>query len=102
MGLAETAPLPAPRLPQLLEFLRRELAPQPGRAIGTVRIVISCVVTLVLCMTLRVPEAYLSVFMAFRVVREEAGETLLLGVVTVLALTVCVAESLLFLVIAMD
>jgi multidrug resistance protein MdtO len=78
------------------------LAPLPGRAIGTVRIVISCVVTLVLCMTLHVPEAYLSVFMALRVVKEDAGETLLSGVVTVLAVTVCVAGSIVLLIVAMD
>jgi multidrug resistance protein MdtO len=102
MDLAETAPLPAPRLPQLLAFLRRELAPLPGRAIGTVRVVIACVVTLVLCMTLRVPEAFLSVWVALRVVTEEAGETLLFGVVALLAVTIGVAEALLLLTVAMD
>ena len=102
MALAETTPLPAPRLAQLLAFLRRELAPLPGRAIGTVRIVIACVVTLVLCMALQVPEAYLSVFVALRVVTEEAGETLLFGVAALLALTISLAVSLLLLIIAMD
>ena len=102
MALAETAPLPAPRLDQLLAFLRRELAPLPGRAIGTVRIVIACVVTLVLCMALQVPEAPLSVWVALRVVTEEAGETLLFGVVALLALTIGLAVSLLLLTIAMD
>ena len=102
MALAETAPLPAPPLVQLLAFLRRELAPVPGRAIGTVRIVIACVVTLVLCMTLQVPEAHLSVWVALRVVSEEAGETLLFGVVALIALTIGLAGSLLLLTIAMD
>src|SRR5262249_26658532 len=102
MDLAETAPLPAPRLPQLLAFLRRELAPLPARAIGTVRIVIACVVTLVLCMTLQVPEASLSVWVALRVVTEEAGETLLFGIVALLAVTIGVAEALLLLTVAMD
>ncbi len=102
MALAETVPLPAPRLVQLLAFLRRELAPVPGRAIGTVRIVIACVVTLVLCMTLQVPEAHLSVWVALRVVSEEAGETLLFGVVALIALTIGLAGSLLLLTIAMD
>ena len=102
MDLAETAPLPAPRLPQLIEFLRRELAPLPGRAIGTIRIIIACVVTLVLCMTLQVPEAYLSVWVALRVVTEESGETLLFGVLTLLALTIALAMSLLLLTVAMD
>src|SRR5215472_15580945 len=89
MGLTETAPLPAPRLLQLFEFLRRELAPLPGRAIGTVRTVIACVVTVVLCV-------------ALRVVTEEAGETLLFGVVALLALTIGLAMSLVLLTVAMD
>jgi multidrug resistance protein MdtO len=102
MGLTETAPLPAPRLPQLFEFLRRELAPLPGRAIGTVRTVIACVVTVVLCMALQVPEAHLSAWVALRVVTEEAGETLLYGVLTLLGLTIALAMSLLLLTVAMD
>jgi multidrug resistance protein MdtO len=102
MALAETAPLPAPRLPQLLDFLRRELAPMPGRAIGTVRIVIACVVTLVLCMALQVPEAYLAVWFALRVVTEEAGQTLLFGIVALMAATIGLAMSLLLLTVAMD
>src|SRR5262245_822548 len=102
MDLAETAPLPAPRLPQLLAFLRRELAPLPGRAIGTVRTVIACVVTVVLCMALQVPEAHLSAWVALRVVTEEAGETLLIGVLTLLGLTIALAMSLLLLTVAMD
>jgi len=102
MGLTETAPLPAPRLLQLFEFLRRELAPLPGRAIGTVRTVIACVVTVVLCMALQVPEAHLSAWMALRVVTEEAGETLLFGVVALLALTIGLAMSLVLLTVAMD
>jgi multidrug resistance protein MdtO len=102
MALAETAPLPAPRLPQLLGFLRRELAPTPGRAIGTVRIVIACVVTLVLCMALRVPEADLAVWFALRVVTEEAGQTLLFGIVALVAATIGLAMSLLLLTVAMD
>ena len=76
MALTETALLPAPWFPPLLAFLRRELAPLPGRAIGTVRIVIACVVTLVLCMALQVPEAHLAVWVALRVVTEEAAVAL--------------------------
>ena len=102
MAVADTAPLPAPGFPELLAFLRRELAPLPGRAIGTVRIVIACVVTLVLCMALQVPDAHLAVWVALRVVTEEAGETLLFGVVALLALTIGLAVSLVLLTVAMD
>jgi multidrug resistance protein MdtO len=102
MAVAETASLPAPGFPQLLAFLRRELAPLPGRAIGTVRTVIACVVTLVLCMVLQVPDAHLAVWVAVRVVTEEAGETLLFGIVALLALTIGLAMSLVLLTVAMD
>src|SRR5262245_56486083 len=53
-------------------------------------------------MTFQVPEAYLSVFFALRVVTEEAGQTLLFGVVALLAVTIGVAEALLLLTVAMD
>jgi hypothetical protein len=56
---------------ELLRFLRRELAPFPGRAVATFRTVVACVTVLWLCMALRVPSAYLAVFM---VVRFAAGE----------------------------
>lgn len=102
MAFAQTALLPAPRLPVLLAFLRRELAPLPGRAIGTVRIVIACAVTVVICMALQIPEAHLAVWVALRVVTEEAGETLLAGLLMVLALTIGIAVSLVFLIVAMD
>ena len=53
-------------------------------------------------MALQVPEAHLSVWVALRVVSEEAGETLLFGVVALIALTIGLAGSLLLLTIAMD
>ena len=74
----------------------------PGRAIGTVRIVIACVVVLVLCMALRVPEAHLAVWVVLRLAMEEASETLLFGVVALIALTIGLAISLVLLTIAMD
>jgi hypothetical protein len=58
--------------------------------------------TLVLCMVLQVPDAHLAVWVAVRVVTEEAGETLLFGVVALLALTIGLAMSLVLLTVAMD
>jgi multidrug resistance protein MdtO len=86
----------------LLDFLRRELAPFPGRGVATCRIVIACVVVLVLCMTLRVPEAHLAVWVVFKIALEESGETLLTGVVALVAITVAIALSLVLLFVAMD
>ncbi|MCW5892631.1 MAG: FUSC family protein [bacterium] len=101
MAIAETTRLPT-QPSRLLEFLRAELAPLPGRGLGTVRIVVACVVTLVLCMALQVPEAHLAVWVALRTATEEAGETLLFGVLALLALTIGIAGSLLLLMVAMD
>ena len=100
-----STPLPAAPLSEripLIAFLRRELAPFPGRAVATLRIVIGCVVVLVLCMTLRVPEAYLAVWVVTRLAMEESSETLLVGVVMLIALTIGLAIPLALLPVAMD
>jgi len=103
----QTAALPQPPqpLPQriaLLHFLRRELAPFPGRTVATVRVVVACVTVLVLCMTLRVPEAYLSVWVVTRFAMEESSQTLLTAIVFLVALTVGIALPLVLLTFAMD
>jgi multidrug resistance protein MdtO len=95
------APAPAERIP-LLHFLRAELAPFPGRAIATVRVVVACVVVLMLCMTLRIPEPHLAVWVVTRVAMEESSESLLTGLVFLIALTVGLAIPLVLLTFAMD
>src|SRR6266403_5536878 len=103
---AETVSLPAPvrtlpeRIP-LLHFLQTELAPFPGRAIATFRVVVACSVVLVLCMTLRVPEPHLAVWIVTRVAMEESSESLLTGIVFLIALTVGLAIPLVLLTFAM-
>jgi multidrug resistance protein MdtO len=86
----------------LLDFLRQELAPYPGRRMATCRIVIACVVVLVLCMTLRVPEAYLAVWVVFKIALEESGETLLAGVAALVTITIGISLALVLLLVAMD
>jgi len=98
-------PLPARMLPEripLLHFLRTELAPFPGRAIGMVRVVVACSVVLVLCMTLRIPEPHLAVWVVTRVAMEESSESLLTGLVFLVALTVGLAIPLVLFTFAMD
>src|SRR5262245_8770170 len=103
----QTVPLPLPvrtwpeRIP-LLHFLRAELAPFPGRAIGTVRVVVACVVVLVLCMTLRIPEAHLSVWVVSRVAMADSSDSLLTGLVFLIALTVGLAIPIVLMTFAMD
>jgi len=94
--------LTVPTQSSLLDFLRRELAPYPGRGVATGRIVVACVAVTVLCMTLRVPEAHLAVWIVFKVALEESGETLLTGVVGLIAITISLAVALVLLLVAMD
>ena len=86
----------------LVDFLRRELAPFPGRGIATLRVVVACVTVLVLCMALQVPEAYLAVWIVTRFAMEEQSQTVLTTVVFLLALTIGIALPLLLLTFAMD
>src|SRR5262245_43746765 len=86
----------------LFAFLARELSPFPGRGVATIRIVVACVAVLVACMALRVPEAHLAVWIVFKVALEESGETLLTGVVALIAITIGLTLSLVLLVVALD
>jgi multidrug resistance protein MdtO len=93
-------PLPE-RIP-LLRFLRTELAPFPGRTIATVRVVVACVVVLVLCMALRIPEPHLAVWMVTRVAMEDSSESLLAGLLFLIAIPIAVALPLVMMTFAMD
>ena len=105
--VAQTVLLPLParsltgRIP-LLHFLRRELAPFPGRAVATFRVVVAAVVVLVLCMTLQIPEPHLAVWIVTRVAMEDSSQSLLAGIVFLIALTIGIALPLVFLTFSMD
>src|SRR5215475_9358292 len=97
--------LPARWVPEggsLLGFLRTELAPFRGRAIGTLRVVVACSVVLVLCMTLRIPEPHLAVWVVTRVAMEESSESLLTGIVFLIALTGGIAVPVVLMTFTMD
>src|SRR5262245_49422398 len=86
----------------LLDFLRGELSPFPGRALATGRITLACVAVAVVCMVLRVPEAHLAVWIVFKVALEESGETLLTGIIGLAAITLALALALALLFVALD
>ena len=100
-SLPLVAPASRARIP-LLHFLRTELAPFPGRAIATVRVVVASVVVLVLCMALQIPEPHLAVWIVSRVAMEESSQSLLTGIVFIVALTIGIAIPLVLLTFSMD
>jgi uncharacterized membrane protein YccC len=81
--------------PGWLDWLRRELAPAPGRAALTARIVVTVALVVIISMTLQIPEALLSAYMVFFVTKENKVVTTLVGVMTILGVTVAIVASLL-------
>src|SRR6266478_3471293 len=78
-----------------LEWLRRELAPSPGRWEMTIRLVVGVVLVTVISMSLQVPEAALSAYMVFFVTKEDRIRTALAGVLLAVGATVAIGASLL-------
>jgi uncharacterized membrane protein YgaE (UPF0421/DUF939 family) len=76
------------------EWLRRELAPFPGRGAMTVRIVVTVTLVVIISMALQIPEALLSAYMVFFVTKENKVVTTLVGIMTILGVTIAIAASL--------
>lgn len=78
-----------------LDWLRRELAPFPGREATTVRIVVTVVLVVIISMALQIPQLVLSAYMVFFVTKENKVVTALTGLLLVLGVTIAIAASLL-------
>lgn len=71
-----------------------DLQPTPGRLNGSLRIVLSTVITLILLMTLRMPSASLGLYFIFLVGRDSPAVSLRSGLFTIGALAFTVATVL--------
>ncbi len=69
MSTAAVAFSPGVR-PGWMDWLRRELAPSPGRGAMTLRIVVTVALVVIISMALQIPEALLSAYMVFFVTKE--------------------------------
>jgi multidrug resistance protein MdtO len=91
-AVAETlSPLPRPNG---LVWLRQELAPFPGRATWTLRIVVSVVLVTIISMALQVPSTSVSAYMVFFVMKENRVVTMLMGIMLFLGTAIGVGLSL--------
>jgi uncharacterized membrane protein YccC len=93
MDAAAATPLPAGQ-PALLEWLRSELAPFPGRGAETLRMVITIALVVIISMTLQIPEALLSAYMVFFVSKENKVVTTVIGIMLALGVTIGIGLSL--------
>ena len=84
-----TRPLP------LVEFLRRELAPTPGRLGATLRLTLACTVATVPIMIHHIPHGLVVMIVMYLITKEDTTATLLGSVLAVLSMTVGFALALL-------
>ncbi len=80
--------------PNWLTWLRREMAPFPGRDTMTIRLVVTIVLVCIISMTLQVPQLGFSAFFVFFVTKENRVFTLVTGVIMIVAATIATAVSL--------
>lgn len=78
-----------------LAWLRRELAPTPGRSRNTVRIAVTVMLVVILSMTLQVPGAAISAYMVIFITKNYSKTTVIVGVLGIIGITLAIALSLL-------
>jgi multidrug resistance protein MdtO len=86
----------------LLEFLRRELAPTPGRGSATFRLTLACVAATVPIFTHRIPLALLIMIIMYLITQEDTAATLLGSILGVIGVTVGLGLALLAWQISLD
>jgi multidrug resistance protein MdtO len=80
--------------PDWVSWLRRELAPFPGRGAMTLRMVVAVALVTIISMTLQIPETALSAYMVFFVTKENRTVTTLAGILVIVGVTLAIAASL--------
>ena len=91
-GVIETvAPLSGPAW---LQWLRRELAPFPGRETATLRLVVSVLAVTIISMVLQTPLTAFSAYFVFFVTKENRVVTTITGIALAIGATIAIAVSL--------
>lgn len=85
-----------------LDFLRRELAPTPGRAAATFRLTLACLFATIPVFTHRIPHALIVMIVMYLVTVEDTAGTLLATVMGWLGATLGLTAALLVLKVCMD
>src|SRR5206468_12284340 len=86
----------------LLEFLRRELAPTPGRGSATFRLTLACLTATIPILTHRIPHALLVMIVMYLITQEDTAATLLGSILVVAGVTLGLGVALLAWIVALD
>jgi multidrug resistance protein MdtO len=83
-------------------FLRRELAPIPGRGSATFRLTLACVIATIPILTHRIPHALVVMVVMYLITQEDTAATLLGSILGVAGVTVGLGAALLAWMVALD
>src|SRR5215510_4572120 len=86
----------------LLEFLRRELAPTPGRGSKTFRLTLACLVATIPVLTHRIPHALVVMIIMYLITQEDTAATLIGSILGVIGVTIGLGLALLAWEISLD
>ena len=86
----------------LLDFLRRELAPTPGRAGATFRLTLAAIATTIPILTHHIPHGLVALIMLYLITREDTAATLIGSVLGWAGATIGLGLGLLALKISLD
>jgi len=85
-----------------IAFLRRELAPTPGRGAATLRLTLSCLIATIPVLTHRIPHALVVMILMYLITQEDTAATLVGSILGVVGLTVSLGLALLAWMIVLD
>ncbi len=86
----------------LLGFLRRELAPTPGRGSATFRLTLACVIATIPILTHRIPHALIVMIVMYLITQEDTAATLVGSILSVAGVTLGLGTALLVWIAAID
>src|SRR5439155_19239067 len=83
-------------------YLRRELAPTPGRGSATFRLTLACVIATIPILTHRIPHALIVMIVMYLITQEDTAATLIGSVLAVVGVTIGLGLALLAWEISLD
>ena len=86
----------------VVDFLRRELAPTPGRGSATFRLTLACVIATIPILTHRIPLALMVMIIMYLITQEDTAATLMGSLLGVLGVTVGLGAALLAWMVVLD
>jgi len=86
----------------VVDFLRRELAPTPGRAHATFRLTLSCLIVTIPILTHRIPHALVAMVVMYLITQEDTAATLVGSILGAAGVTLGLGAALLVWMVVLD